>query len=290
MEKHTKGRWKIKLHYGSVLGPAKETIDGLKAGMYEAAMFCVGYAPAKVPLLRIVELPFITPTEFIHTAKLVAALIEHPAIKKSLAKMWNVVPFLPGGLPTYHLMGNKAIRTVADLKGVRMRISGDQAKVLRAFGAVPTMVPAPELYETLARGTIDLAGFPWSYAYGAYKLHEVSKYINIPMTLGTMGCPPLANKDAYDALPEEFKTLHKLWFDNAAYVWAEEYAAADRKWIPIFKKKLEWIDFPVSERNKLVAKAGEFYDAWIKDMEAKGLPGQEIMDFFLKKRKELSGS
>ena len=288
MDKATNGRWKINLHYGAVLSPPKENIDGIKAGMFEATMFCIGYTPAKVPSMRIMELPFITPGDATENCLLMAALLQHPIVKKDLLK-WNAVPFLPAGLPTYHLMGNKAIRTVADLKGARMRISGDQAKVLKEFGAVPTMVPAPELYETLSRGTIDLAGFPWSYAYGAYKLHEVSKYINIPMTLGTMGCPDLASKTAYDALPEEFKLLHKAWYQNAAYVWGHEYAKGDRKWIPIFRKKLQWIEFPASERAKLIAKAQPIYDGWIKDMEKKGMNGKELFDWFLAKRKEISG-
>ena len=35
MEKMTNGRWKIKLHYGAVLSPSKEHLDGLKAGLFE---------------------------------------------------------------------------------------------------------------------------------------------------------------------------------------------------------------------------------------------------------------
>jgi TRAP-type mannitol/chloroaromatic compound transport system substrate-binding protein len=288
MAKHTNGQWQIKMHLGGVLAPPKEVMDGIKAGMFEATGVCVAYHPGKLPLHRVLELPFIAPTKTADIQKLVHALWEHPALKNELLK-WNAVPFLPAGICTYHLMGNKAIRTVADLKGARIRMGGDIAKVLAEFGAVPTLVPAPEVYETIARGTIDLVGFPYTYAYGSYKVHEVSKYLSIPVSLGTMNCPAVANKDAYDALPEEFKRIHKVWYDNAPYIWADQYQQADDKWVPIFRRKLQFIEFPASERAKLVAKAQPIWEKWVKEMEAKGLPGRDVLNYLLKKRKEIAG-
>ena len=59
----TNGRWKIKLHYGGVLAPAKENYDGMKAGMFDTAGICAAYTPGKNPLHRVSELPFIAPNE-----------------------------------------------------------------------------------------------------------------------------------------------------------------------------------------------------------------------------------
>ena len=288
MENKTNGRWKIKIHYGGVLAPPRENLDGIRAGMFEAAGICCAYHPGKLPLHTVAELPFIAPDENIHIFKMVAELWKHPAIKKELLK-WNAVPLLAGGLCQYHLMGKKAVRTAEDLKGKRIRMGGEIGKLLKAMGAVPTLVPAPEVYEATSRGTVDLIGFPYTYAYGAYKVHEVSKYVTVPISLGTMNCPFIANKDAWDALPEEFKRYHMEWYDKAPAVWAAEYKKADDKWLPIFRKRLEFIDFPASERDKIVAKAGVFYEGWVKAKEKKGLPGREIFNYYLKKRKEITG-
>ena len=288
MAKYTDGRWQITIHYGSVLAPAKESLDGIKSGMFEASGLCNAYAPNKLPLHRVLELPFLPPMATVHIQLMQQAMWEHPALKKELLR-WNVVPLLPAGLPTYHLMGNKALRTVSDFDGARIRIGGDIAKVLKEFGAVPTMVPAPEVYETISRGTIDLVGLPYTYALGSYKIWEVSKYMNVGLTLGTMCCPIIGSKTAWDALPEEFKKIHKVWYGLAPYVWAEEYAKADRKWLPVFHKHQEYIEFPASERAKIVAKAQPVYDAWVKEMEKKGLPGREVLNYYLEKRKEITG-
>jgi TRAP-type C4-dicarboxylate transport system substrate-binding protein len=104
-----------------------------------------------------------------------------------------------------------------------------------------------------------------------------------------MSCFFIANKDAWDALPEEFRQYHRDWYDKAPEVWAAEYEKADDKWIPIFKKNLEFIDFPVSERSKITAKAEEFYEKWVAAREQQGLPGRDILGYYLRKRKELVG-
>ncbi len=288
MERKTNGRWKIKLHYGAVLAAPKKQLNGIRAGKFEAAGICCAYTPGKLPLHTVAELPFITPHENIDIFQMVVELWKHPALKKELLK-WNAVPLLAGGLCQYQLMGNKPIRKVADLKGARVRMGGEIGKVLRGFGAVPTLIPAPKVYEALSRGTVDLVGFPWASIYGAYKIHQVSKYITIPISLGTMNCPFIANKDAWDALPEEFKQYHKQWYYKSPKVWAAEWKKADDKWIPIFKQTLEFIDFLTPERNKLVAKAEEFYEKWVRTMERQGLPGRDILEYYLKKRKEITG-
>lgn len=47
------------------------------------------------------------------------------------------------------------INSVEDLKGLKMRIPGFAGKVIAGVGAVPTNIPAGELYQSLERGTID---------------------------------------------------------------------------------------------------------------------------------------
>ena len=288
MERKTNGRWQIKLHYGGVLAPPRENYDGIRAGMFEAAGICAAYTPGKNPLHTVSELPFIAPNKNDDIIQMMVELWKHPALRKELRR-WNAVPLLPSALCQYHLMGNKPVRTVEDLDGARIRIGGEIAKVLKKFGAVPTLVPAPEVYEAVSRGTIDLVGFPYAYGYGSFKTYEVSKYISLPMSLGTMSCFYIANKDAWDALPEEFKKYNMEWYYRSPQIWHAEFKKADDKWIPVFRKHLEFIDFPFSERERLVGEAEEVYERWVKRMEKQRLPGRDVLNYYLKKRKQLTG-
>jgi len=49
------------------------------------------------------------------------------------------------------------------------------------------------------------------------------------------------------------------------------------------------VEFPVTERKKLVVKAQEVYDAWSAAREKEGLPGKEILEYYLRKREDLIG-
>ncbi len=67
------------------------------------------------------------------------------------------IEVMTGGNTTMQMGGwfNKEINSVDDLKGLKMRIPGFGGKVMAGVGAVPTNIPAGELYQALERGTID---------------------------------------------------------------------------------------------------------------------------------------
>jgi TRAP-type C4-dicarboxylate transport system substrate-binding protein len=279
LEKASNGNFELKLAYGSALGPEKQTPEAIKSGGYEGGMICAGYYPAKFPLLSVLELPFIAPSDTAVHAKIYQAVIHHPLIVKEMAERWGVRYLGPIVLPPYEFMGNKRIASVADMKGVKMRISGLNAKALQAFGAVPTMVTAPEAYTALERGTIDSFGFPYAYTFGAYKLYEVSKYVTEGMAMGGFNCFQGVSIKAWDKLPKDLQAklpeAEKLAVDNLL----KAYKKADAKWIPIFKQKLEITQFPAAERAKLAAGASKIWEEWVKEQEAAGRPGREMLNF-----------
>jgi hypothetical protein len=57
------------------------------------------------------------------------------------------------------------------------------------------------------------------------------------------------------------------------------YEVADKKWIPIFKEKLEVVQFPPEERAKLADGAAKFWNEWAEEQEGKGRPGKKMLEF-----------
>jgi TRAP-type C4-dicarboxylate transport system substrate-binding protein len=204
-KKESNGTFEIKLAYGSALGPEKQIPEGIKSGGYEGGMLCAGYYPNKFPLLMVMELPFLPPRSLDDNAKVNETVLNHPLIVKEMAERWNMKYLGPTFLPAFEFMGNKRIASVADMKGVKMRIAGLNAKALQVYGAVPTMVTAPEGYEALQRGTIDSFGFPYSFAFGAYKLHEVSKFATEGMAMSGFLCFQGVSLTAWNKLPDALK-------------------------------------------------------------------------------------
>jgi TRAP-type C4-dicarboxylate transport system substrate-binding protein len=278
-KKESNGALEIKISYGAALGPEKQVPEAVKTGGYEGGQMCAGYYPNKFPLLTVMELPFLAPRSIEDNAKANHAVLSHPLIVKEMTERWNIKYFGPTFLPAYEFMGNKRIASVGDMKGVKMRISGLNAQALQAFGAVPTMVTAPEGYTALERGTIDSFGFPYAYTFGAYKMYEVAKYVTEGMAMSGFLCFQGVSLTAWNKLPDSLKAKLPQAQELANKALFKAYADADTKWIPIFKQKLEVTPFPPAERAKLVAASGAIWEAWVKEQEAAGRPGREMLNF-----------
>jgi TRAP-type C4-dicarboxylate transport system substrate-binding protein len=273
------GKFELKINYGDALGPRRQNPENIRVGAFEAGQLCVGYYPNKLPLLSVMELPFLLPRDLAQRAAVEMEVLQHPDIVAEMAKRWNMKFFGPAFLPAYEFMGNKRIETTADMKGVKMRISGLNAKALQVFGAVPTMVTAPDGYNALDRGTIDSFGFPYSYAFGAYKLYEVSKYVTEGLGMSGFMCLQVVNIDAWNKTPVSVQKALPLAQQTAISKMIEAYITADKKWIPLFHEKLEVVQVKPSVRAELASGADKIYVEWAKEQDGKGRPGTKMLNY-----------
>jgi TRAP-type mannitol/chloroaromatic compound transport system substrate-binding protein len=89
---------------------------------------------------------------------------------------------IPCGNTTTQMGGwyRKEIKTVADLKGLKIRIGGFAGAVISKLGAVPQQIPGGDIYPALEKGTIDAA--EWIGPYDDQKLgfNKVAKYYYYP--------------------------------------------------------------------------------------------------------------
>lgn len=283
----TGGQVKIELVYGEALSKAKEMPEGLKAGAFEVAMLCGSYYPGKFPLYTVLDLAMFTPDDVTVQARVQMALAEHPAMAEEF-KQWNAKLLLPLPLQQYQIMGKRRIAKVEDLKGVRLRVSGEMARPVEEHGAVKSLVPAPEVYPSLERGVIDAVTFPGTYAFVSYRIHEISKYFIDKISLGTQPCFYAVNETAWAKLSPQHQKLMLDLREGAIQQFVQAYGAADEKNYAEFSRRgIEIINFPPTERAKLRANAEKHWQAWVEDKEKKGLKGKEVLEFVQAKFKEL---
>ncbi|MBK6803435.1 MAG: TRAP transporter substrate-binding protein [Betaproteobacteria bacterium] len=104
----------------------------------------------------------------------------------------------------------KEIKTVADLKGLKMRIGGFAGQVLTKLGLVPQQIAGGDIYPSLEKGTIDAAEWVGPYDDEKLGFNKVAKFYYYPGWWE--GGPALHffnNTKKYDELPAEFKAaLH----------------------------------------------------------------------------------
>ncbi|MGL4727603.1 MAG: TRAP transporter substrate-binding protein [Bosea sp. (in: a-proteobacteria)] len=102
----------------------------------------------------------------------------------------------------------KEIKTVEDLKGVKMRIGGFAGQVLSKLGVVPQQVAAGDIYPALEKGTIDAA--EWVGPYDDQKLgfNKVAPFYYYPgwWEGGTI-LNNFINLDKWNALPKSYQSI-----------------------------------------------------------------------------------
>ena len=125
------------------------------------------------------------------------------ATLRALYKKYNIVNHVCGNVGVQ--MGGwyrKEIKSVADLKGLNMRIGGIGGMVLSKLGAVPQQIPPGDIYPALEKGTIDAA--EWIGPYDDEKLgfNKVAPYYYSPGWFeGSASITSMVHDKAWEALP-----------------------------------------------------------------------------------------
>ena len=278
----TGGNFELSIQYGGVLSDPKENIDGLQLGAFEAATVCSFYHPDKTPATTGLNLAFLPLPSFEAQAKVYGEYFKHPAVAAEWAK-WNAVPLMSALMPNYEIMGRgKMPNTLEDWRGLRLNASGGHANLMEAIGSIPTTVPAPDLYTTMERGAVDGIVYPYTYAFTAYRVHEISDWVTDHWNLGTVECAVAANTDAYNALPDQYKTLLTEAVPAAYAYQIKKYAEIDAESEAQFAERgLKRIPITDEIRSALAAAVEPSWVAWVEQMNAQGLPGQELLDLIL---------
>ena len=106
----------------------------------------------------------------------------------------------PGNVPPVSLHSKTALRSLADLKGKRMRVgSSVGGKIAEALGAVPVLIGAPATTEAISKGVVDGTFAEWIFIR-AFRIDEVlSNHLIMPLG-GTAVMVPMLKK-RYESLP-----------------------------------------------------------------------------------------
>src|SRR5882724_2244905 len=159
------------------MGKATDMLMLTQSGVVDIGYIGPSYVSDKMPLSEVAQLPEAFETScqgglaYWKSARQgVLAAREYAPNKIRL--LMEVV------LPPYPVFTTKQkIETIKDMQGLKLRTTGGaQDLTLRALGAVPVRMAAPDAYESLSRGTLDGLLFPLEsvVAYGADKLVKYS--------------------------------------------------------------------------------------------------------------------
>ncbi len=173
----------------------------------------------------------------------------------------------PGG-NTGNQMGGwfrKEIKSVDDLKGLKMRIPGLAGEVFAKLGVNVTNIPAGELYTSLDRGTIDALEWVGPGMDIKMGFHKIAPYYYTGWHEPASEMQFMVNKKAFDKLPKKYQVMLETAMKAAAMdMYIENFAASVDAWAKMKKDypNIKVRTFPKPVLQALKKAADEVYEGY----------------------------
>jgi TRAP-type C4-dicarboxylate transport system substrate-binding protein len=274
----TNGEFTMNVSYGG-LSKNRENLDGISIGAFEMAQFCAGYHRDKNPTITVLELPFMGVANLQEEVAVSNAVYAHPATQRDLAR-WNAKLLMTSPMPQYNIVGTGEPRdTLAKMEGMRVRATGGIGNAFKAVGATPTSVTSSEAYNAMESGVVDTVAFA-QHAHLSFRTIDQATWWSANLNPGTVNCPVVVNIDAYEGLSDAHRAALDSSIDEAIDHYLANYGSLLDRWETILaEKNVTKVELAQSELDAFRAVGGEpIQQKWIQDMEAQGIPGQELFD------------
>ncbi len=259
---------------GSLFG-AKDGFKGVRTGVGEWGVCYPTYEGRSMPLSRVWEQPFVTPSNPMVATRIAQELASKyfvPEFRKQGVAWGMHVAFQPADI-----LSKKPIRRIEDLQGLKVGAQGMSPDVAKALGVALVNLPYPELYTALQQGVID-AVFWVDAGFVPFKLHEVAKF-HTALGLTGGGAWTCYNPEAVGKLPADLRQLYLRGLEPFAMVSTkisgvdfsvkakEAYKAAG----------VEMITLAPAEMQRFKDKLQPVVDAWAEDLEKDKMPAKALL-------------
>lgn len=280
VEKDSGGRIKIERYPSMNLGGTPpQLMDQAIDGVADIVWTVVGYTPGRFPRVEVFELPFMM-TNAEATSRAYWDLFEKE-MKDTDFKDVHILGTWVHGPGVIH--SRDPITKLEDLKGKKLRaptriITG----MLEQLGATAVGMPVPAIPGALSKGVISGCVIPWEVT-PALKVSELVRNhteFGGDRALYTTAFVLAMNKQKYESLPDDLK---KVIDENAGAEFSAFAGKTQAEWdAPGRKIAVDMgnniVTLPPEEVARWREAAQPVIDNWVKDMTAKGIDGQKLLD------------
>ena len=275
VEARTEGRIKVQYYAGQTLTNAKQTYDGVIDGIADIGLSGLAYTRGRFPLMSSIDLPFG------YVSGVAATTAANDLYAKFTPKEFEDTKVLyfhahgPGFLHTR----NKPVKTLEDMKGLKVRSTGTSAEVATALGGTPVPMPMPDSYESLQKGVVDASLHPVEANKG-WKLGEVTKYATFAYPAAyTTTFFVVMNKGKWDKIdPKDQKIIEEInkeWADKHGEAWD----TSDMEGVRFFQQQGNTIlGLDPKESARWEKAVSPMIDAYAADLDKKGLNGKAAVE------------
>jgi len=219
VESRSGGQVVIDYYPAGTLTKPKDCYDGVVQRISDIGLSALGYTKGRFPVLSGVDLPMG------YTSGVQATTLANAVYAQFKPKEFDEVHVLyfhahgPGKLHT----AGKPIKTVDDLKGMKIRATGNSASVVSALGGSPVAMSMPDSYQSIQKGVVNGGFYPEETNKG-WKMGEVVDYLTDTTAVAyTTTFFVVINKDVWAGLaPEVQKAMTEVsgeWIPKHGQAW-----------------------------------------------------------------------
>ena len=203
----TDNKFQVQVFAAGEIVPGLQVLDAVQNGTVEISHTATYYFIGKDPTWALFcAVPF-----SLNARQQNAWYYDGDGIKlmNEFAKKFNVHAMVGGN--TGAQMGGwfrNEIKTVDDLKGLKMRIGGWAGKTLEKLGVVPQQIAGGDIYPALEKGTIDAAEWVGPYDDEKLGFYKIAPYYYYPgWWEGGTANHFLINQEKWNALPKNYQAI-----------------------------------------------------------------------------------
>lgn len=274
IEQKSNGNIKVELYLDSQLGGDRETLESCQAG--NIAMVSATTAPQVnfIPKLAIFDIPMLFDNLDIAKKVLTGEFRDKLAAEYEKAgfKLLLMVP-----ISYREMTAKKAINTINDLKGVKIRTMENKyhKEFWNSLGANATPLNFSELYIALQQGTVDAQENPYDIIL-PNKFYEVQKYLIHTHHIAFIHTVVM-NKNLYDSMPDDYKkVIDESMKEVSEYLFNESMTQNEQMLASLKEKGMQVIEISQDVKDKMKEAANKVADMVRKDV------GNDIVDELMK--------
>lgn len=277
------GKYKINFNeaFGTVVKPRGE-FEATRQGLGDIGLVVSVFHADKVPLTSV---SFVTP--FVTTDLELNARV-YDKLTYKFPKMlgnWDKfnMKFLGhmGVIKSYVLMSRKPIKTIADVKGIKVVGAGLNLRWLEGLGATGIPSALTKFYNQAQTGVAD-AMIVWPDAVRAFKLCEVAPYMLRADLGGVTSFAVAVNKRAWAKLPKEVQDVMSAVTPDYRDELARQTSDGHAKGLEACKAQGGTITvLDKAERDKWAKILPPIAKQWAQAADKQGLPGTAVLKAYM---------
>jgi len=270
--------------WGGTLVRLGSEIDAFHDGIIDVAHLGGLFDPARLGLMTFTyAMPFGPTDARVLAVAAERALIETPGAMDVIEEAAGAV-YIGGAaaIDNYNIGARHPFRTLSDLDGVKIGGAGPALTWLRGTGAVGVQGSFVSFYNDISTGVYD--GFiGWVTANAPGRLHEVAPYWNQvdfgAMYVGGIGVSRTRWDSFSDTTRDAFRVAAQAYSD--AY-FDETEASFDAALQTMLDNGTEVVTLEPAARSAWIEAMPNPTTAWIAAAEARGEPGREVLQTYVR--------